>query len=74
MGCSRMSFIKLSVNVTNACELVFGLQIDFDPHTLPFNGHFFGTTRVSRYQKDKTKRIQSQSMINSHKQYLSSVK
>jgi len=33
MGCSRMSFIKLSVNVTNACELVFGLQIDFDTHT-----------------------------------------
>jgi len=54
MGCSRMSFIKLSVNVTNACELVFGLQIDFDTHTHPFNGHFFGTTRVSRYQKGKT--------------------
>jgi len=36
-------------------------------HTHPFNGHFSGTTRVSRYQKGKTKQIQARCPSNSIK-------
>jgi len=30
-------------------------SIDHNTHTHPFNGHFSGTTQVSRYQKGKNK-------------------
>ena len=46
----------LSSNITrHSCSMSAELVVSsFITHTHPFNGHFSGTTQVSRYQKGKT--------------------
>ena len=40
---------------TNQLKIVYQRHYRYThTHTHPFNGHFSGTTRVSRYQKGKT--------------------